>query len=251
MVLLDMAVRLRPSVPVFYLDTGFLFPETRALVRQADGNWFLGLFVAKGRVADHAEMRLRSGLRAAVTRYGCDVRLTAQQNILLTGIAPACPALPTCGLAVAEAERVLPDLLERITAELQPLGLADEPISIRMTGCPNGCARSYMGDIGIVGRSKGLYAVFLGGDQPNTRLNTLYAETVAFDDIPALLRPLFVIWQRERRPGEHFGDFCTRRGIDSLRALAVLQPTSQPPTARMTRKIYSTTSSWMNWASRR
>jgi sulfite reductase (ferredoxin) len=192
-------------------------------------------------------MRLRTGLRAIVDEFRPGIRLTAQQNILLVDIAEeqrpavearlaeygitsdpnslglhrlamACPALPTCGLALAEAERVSASLVTKIEEELRTLGLGGEPISIRMTGCPNGCARPYMGDIGIVGRTKDIYNIYLGGDQPNTRLNTLYTGMVHFNDLVDTLHPVLLIWRDERQEGEKFGDFCHRVGVDYLRA---------------------------------
>ncbi len=142
----------------------------------------------------------------------------------------ACPALPTCGLALAEAERALPTIIGQIEADLQALGLANEPLSVRMTGCPNGCARPYMGDIGIVGRTKDVYNIYLGGDMLNTRLNTLYASSVHLKDLAATVRPLLALWRDERIPGESFGDFCYRVGLEylyaatSVEARACLRP---------------------------
>jgi sulfite reductase (ferredoxin) len=217
--------------------------------RQADGRWFLGLFVENGRIKDAGDLRLRSGLRAAVERFQPGIRLTGQQNILLTDIparqraalkalladhgiatdpveagvrrfAMACPALPTCGLALAEAERALPDLVSQIEADMRALGMDGERLSVRMTGCPNGCARPFMGDIGIVGRSKDLYNIYVGGDWPNTRMNTLYADAVRLSDLAATVRPLLALWRDQRQPGETFGDYCHRSGIEDLRAQA-------------------------------
>lgn len=215
----------------------------------ADGTWFLGVYVENGRVADRVSALLRSGIRAVVNAHRCGVRITGQQNVLLTGIAAearadvestlrahgvqtdpatlglsrhamACPALPTCGLAVAEAERALPDLVREIERDVAALGLWDVPLSIRMTGCPNGCARPRMGDIGIVGRSRDIYDLFIGGDFENTRLNTVYAQGVARDAIAATLRPALEYWQHQRFAGERFGDFAHRFGLDRLREAA-------------------------------
>jgi sulfite reductase beta subunit-like hemoprotein len=122
----------------------------------------------------------------------------------------ACPALPTCGQALAEAERALPTLLARIGDDLARLGLEDEGISIRMTGCPNACARPSLGEIGIVGVSLDRYNVSLGGSHASTRLNTLFAEKVSLDDVPTVLAPVFERFARDRRRGEAFGDFCAR-----------------------------------------
>lgn len=214
---------------------------------QGDGRWFLGLSVTNGRVKNEGTVNLRSGLRAVIAEFRPGIRLTAQQNILLTDIprtqrhalaarlaeygvvtdpsrlglqrfALACPALPTCGLALAEAERVSPDVVGRIENELRVLGLEDEPLSIRMTGCPNGCARPFMGDIGFVGRTKDVYNIYIGGDQANTRLNTLYASLVHLNDLAATVRPLLEIWRVARHPGETFGDFSHRVGVEYLRA---------------------------------
>ncbi len=213
---------------------------------QGNGLWSLGLYIENGRIKDDTDARIRTGLRRIMEEFAPGVRLTAQQNLLLTDIrdeqrvaltdalttyniptnatevgtrrfAMACPALPTCGQALAEAERVLPKLIREIEAELQTLGLADEPLSVRMTGCPNGCARPFMGDIGIVGRTKDIYNLYIGGDLVNTRMNALYAQSVHLDKILATLRPLLAVWREERSQGEAFGDFCHRVGFDHLR----------------------------------
>ncbi len=213
---------------------------------QGDGLWFLGISVENGRIWDQGQLRLRTGLQEVIKEFRPGIRLTAQQNILLTDIpaerralleerlatygiitdpvrlgtrrlAMACPALPTCGLALAEAERVLPSLMGQIEQDLRDLGLEDEPVSVRMTGCPNGCARPYLGDIGFVGRSKDIYTVYIGGDLNNTRLNTAYATLVRLENLAATIRPLLEIWRDERQPGEHFGDFCQRTGIENLK----------------------------------
>jgi sulfite reductase (ferredoxin) len=212
---------------------------------QDDGRWFLGLYVENGRIKDDDTMQLRSGLRHAIEEFHPNIRLTAQQNILFTDLAEtqrgplmdllaqygiptdpaeigtrrfamACPALPTCGLALAEAERALPTVIRQIEADLQALGMENEPLSVRMTGCPNGCARPYMGDIGLVGRTKDIYNVYVGGDMLNTRLNSLYAASVHIRDVVATVRPLLALWRDERIPGEAFGDFCYRVGLEYL-----------------------------------
>ncbi|GCE19855.1 NADPH-dependent assimilatory sulfite reductase hemoprotein subunit [Dictyobacter kobayashii] len=224
--------------------------------QQADGNWFLGLHIENGRLKDTETQRLKSGLRAVIQEFSPNVRLTGQQNILLIDIpeekrealearlqefgiatdpaaagayryAMACPALPTCGLAVAEAERALPGVVKLLESSLTELGLDSEKISFRMTGCPNGCARPYMGDVGFVGRSKDLYNVHLGGDWQNTRLNTIYAQNVNVKDIPGLLHPLFVLWRDERQSGEGFGDFCHRLGVEQLKERTAAQATTR------------------------
>ncbi len=213
---------------------------------QGDGRLYVGIYIENGRIADVDGMRSRSGLRRIVDELRPQVRLTAQQNVILAdiepaqrsrvealmaeyGIAPvetiprairyamACPAIPTCGLAVAEAERALPALVRKLAALLDELGLADERISFRMSGCPNGCSRPYLGDVGFVGTTLGKYDVMLGGDFDGTRLNRVFAPNVPITEIPSLLRPLFERFRSERRPGEGFGDWTDRAGFDALR----------------------------------
>jgi sulfite reductase (ferredoxin) len=218
--------------------------------RQVDGRWFLGLFVETGRIKDEGEERLRTGLRHAIERFRPGIHLTPHQNILLTDLTEAqrqpleamladfgisadpaaagvrrhslaCPALPTCGLALAEAERLLPSVLRQIDANLEELSLAGEPLSVRMTGCPNGCARPYLGDIGFVGRSKERYHIYVGGDRHGSRMNSLFAEDVPASELAATIRPLLARWRDGRRPEEGFGDFCHRVGIENLPTAAI------------------------------
>ena len=130
----------------------------------------------------------------------------------------ACPAIPTCGLAVAEAERALPGLIRRLATLLDELGLGGERISFRMSGCPNGCSRPYLGDVGFVGTTLGKYDVFLGGDFDGTRLNELYAHNVPYDEIPSLLQAPLAAFAEEREEGEGFGNWCHRVGVADVRA---------------------------------
>jgi len=213
---------------------------------QGDGRLYVGVFIENGRIADAGEVRSATGLRTIVGELRPQVRLTAQQNVILAGIDPsdkprveqllaehgimpvdripnavrhsmACPAIPTCGLAVAEAERALPGLIRRIAAHLDELGLAGERISFRMSGCPNGCSRPYLGDVGFVGTTLGKYDVMLGGDFDGTRLNRVYAPNVPLGEIPGLLRALFVKFRAGRDAGEGFGNWVERVGFDALR----------------------------------
>ncbi|HLP02894.1 MAG TPA: NADPH-dependent assimilatory sulfite reductase hemoprotein subunit [Opitutaceae bacterium] len=206
---------------------------------QGEGKRFLGLYVEAGRIKDQPGHTLRTALRTVVERFRPEVRLTAQQNVILAGIraedeaavttlfaehgidlahqgssfrkaALACVALPTCGLALAEAERVLPQAIERIEALLAEVGIADEEIVFRITGCPNGCARPYLAEFALVGRAPGKYNLYLGGDHLGMRLTRLYKESVKFDDVVAELRPLLRRFVAERQPGERFGDFTNR-----------------------------------------
>ncbi len=216
---------------------------------QSGRRWCLGLSVENGRVRDTEGPRLRTALRAVIERVRPEIRLTPHQNLLLTGIpdearaavvallgahgvpepselsrvrlhSMACPALPTCGLALAEAERVLPEVIDELERELREAGLADETLTVRMTGCPNGCARPYVADIGFVGRSLDRYVVLLGGRSDGSRLNRVYADLVPRASLVATVRPLLGLFRDARRPGESFGDFCDRVGIEALRAFA-------------------------------
>ena len=213
---------------------------------QTDGVWFLNLYVENGRIADGDGNELRTALRRIVETYQRVVRLTPQQNVILSDIgdgeraevermlaahgvavngglhpiiarAMACPALPTCGLAVAESERVLPELIRALASLIDELGLRDAGISTRMTGCPNGCARPYLGDIGLVGTTLGKYDVFLGGDTTGTRLNELYAPAVRLEEILNVLRGPLTAFATERAGDEAFGDWCQRMSVSLLR----------------------------------
>jgi sulfite reductase (ferredoxin) len=213
---------------------------------QGDGRLFYGLFVENGRVQDAEGVRLKSALRRLVEEHRPVLWMTPQQNLLIGGVEPrlrnevegllraygvpltaeipqairnsmACPAIPTCGLAVAEAERAMPGLIRQLDRVVADLGLAEERISFRMTGCPNGCARPYLGDVGFVGTTLGKYDVFLGGDFVGTRLNALFAHNVPLAEIPALLEGPLAAFAAERAAGEGFGDWCHRAGLDRLR----------------------------------
>jgi len=206
---------------------------------QERGRSFLGLFIENGRIRDAGNSRLRSGIRRVVETLGAGVRLTPQQNLLITDVpdrcrglveriladhgvtadamlspvrrwSMACPALPTCGLALAEAERALPDVISELERELETLGVADAALTVRMTGCPNGCARPYTADLAFVGRSLNKYAVFVGGSMLGTRLGMQYADLVPRDRLVPTVRPLFERYRDERLEGERFGDFCDR-----------------------------------------
>lgn len=194
-------------------------------------------------------MRLRTALRELLTRYPNEVRITPQHNLLVTNLsaqdrepieallrehgvrtvgeitqarryAMACPALPTCGLAVAESERMLPGVIGALERELEALGLGGEEIAIRMTGCPNGCARPYTAELAFVGRSLDKYNIYVGGAFEGTRLVSEYAQMVAGGDLAATVAPLLRLWRDQRDPGERFGDFCHRVGVERLREAA-------------------------------
>jgi len=218
---------------------------------QGDGRFFRGIWVENGRVHDNGTFRLRSGLRAIVERFRPNVHLTAQHNILLTDIAPAdreeidaillehgvipaeeitlarryamaCPALPTCPLAVSESERALPGVLDELEVALARIGVGDVPLTVRMTGCPNGCARPYSADLAFVGRSLNKYVVYVGGNMEGTRLAQVYADLVTTDELVSTVRPLFERYAEEREADEGFGDFWNRVGLTPLASAARL-----------------------------
>jgi sulfite reductase (NADPH) hemoprotein beta-component len=221
----------------------FKFTTTNDLYdwnKQADGRWFLTLFVETGRVKDVAGHELKTALRRVAEKFPkLEFRLTTNQNIILAN-APetdraaidsllaeygiktekqasllqaaslACPALPTCGLALAESERMLPGLIDRLEKLCGDLGLGGEEIVIRSTGCPNGCARPYMAEIAFVGKAPGRYQIWLGGDVSGMRLNRIWKDMVKDPEIESELRPLLARFAKERNGGERFGDWCDR-----------------------------------------
>jgi sulfite reductase (ferredoxin) len=217
---------------------------------QGNGKWFLGLSVENGRLKDDGRLRFRSGVRAIVSRFRTSVRITTQQDLLLCDIDPAnkpsidsmlneygiprpenlsqvqkwslsCPAIPTCSLAISESERTLPGMVDDLEAVLSELGLAGEPISVRMTGCPNGCARPYQSEIGIVGRTGEKYTLYVGGDSYGRRLNFELQDLVPKDQIIPKLKTVLTKFTAERQGNESFGEFCARAGAENLRALVM------------------------------
>ena len=228
-------LKLEPARPCEFTRQG----DVLGWHQQNDGNFFLGLFVENGRVRDVEGYQLKTALRRVVERFQPEVRLTPSQNILLVNIRPehradikqllsehgvsvhnpwsrtrlasmACPALPTCGLALAESERALPGIIDSIEGLLKELGLENEELIIRMTGCPNGCARPYSAELAFVGKGPGKYQIYVGGNEPNTRLNRVYRDAVKAEDLMNELRMLLVRFKEQRQGGERFGDFCSR-----------------------------------------
>jgi sulfite reductase (NADPH) hemoprotein beta-component len=229
-------VRFGPARPFQFTSMGDLYGWRRAV----DGSLFLTLFVETGRVKDSGDHRLKSALRRIAGQFpGAEFRLTTNQNVILANIAGtqqaaitslleahgvktssqtsvlhaasmACPALPTCGLALAESERMLPGLIDRIETLCAEAGLAGEEIIIRSTGCPNGCARPYTAELAFVGKAPGRYQVWLGGNAAGTRLNRVWKDMVKDQDIEGELRPLLGRFAKERSEGERFGDWCHR-----------------------------------------
>ncbi|MEO8026637.1 MAG: NADPH-dependent assimilatory sulfite reductase hemoprotein subunit [Bryobacteraceae bacterium] len=225
--------------------------------QQEDGNWFLGLRVVSGRIQDDAQMNLRAALRRIVELFQPEIRLTAQQNLLIAGVAEeyrgavdlilsdnhvrqaaelppvlrhsmACPALPTCGQALTEAERVLPQIAEGIQAELDRAGLPREAVQVRVTGCPNGCARPFTAEIGIVGQSVDLYSLYLGGSPVGTRLAYLFAHNLKRSEIPQTLAPIFSRFAKERPSSESFGDWWHRSGSHTMSIEALAKVAEAP-----------------------
>jgi sulfite reductase (ferredoxin) len=216
---------------------------------QGDGLWFVCINVNNGRIYDNGSLKLKSALKEIVSRYRLPMRITGNQNVLLydiqpddkatiqeiltqSGITPAeaidplvrqamaCPALPMCGLAVTESERVMPDILGRVRSLLVKLDLTDEEMVIRMTGCPNGCARPYMAELGFVGSAPDSYQMWLGGSPNQTRLARPYVERLPINDLETWLEPLLVCFREQRQQPESFGDFCDRVGFEALRQFA-------------------------------
>ncbi|WP_026733453.1 sulfite reductase, ferredoxin dependent [Fischerella sp. PCC 9605] len=217
---------------------------------QGDGKLFFGISIDNGRIKDEGSFQIKTALREIVEQYNLPIRLTPHQNLILCDIEPdskqaieeilnrhgvvtdpsnidqivryamACPALPTCGLAITESERAIPGILERIRALLDKVGLQNEHFVVRMTGCPNGCARPYMAELGFVGSAPESYQVWLGGSPDQTRLAEPYTEKLHHNDIESFLEPIFVYFKKSRKKGESFGDFCARVGFDAIRNFA-------------------------------
>jgi sulfite reductase (NADPH) hemoprotein beta-component len=228
-------VKFAPARPFQFTKQGDLY----GWHKQFDGKNFLGLFVEAGRIKDVPGYQLKTALRKIAEKYRPELRLSPSQNIILAGVpdsdvagisqlladhgvavenqatvmrraSMACPAMPTCGLALAESERSLPDVINRIDGLMTEIGLGGEEIIIRMTGCPNGCARPFMAEIGFVGRGPGKYQVYAGGNESSTRLARLFKENVKTDDIVNEFRPVLTRYVQERTKGERFGDWCAR-----------------------------------------
>jgi sulfite reductase (NADPH) hemoprotein beta-component len=205
-----------------------------------DGKHHLTLFVENGRIADVGDWRLKSALVEIAKAHDVSFIITGNQNLIVArtddaarrGIeqilaahgvkargsvlreaAMACVALPTCGLALAESERYLPSLITKLDALLTENGLQKQPITVRMTGCPNGCARPYIAEIGMVGRNPGKYNLLLGGAHDGSRLNRMIREDADEETILATLKPIFADYAKSRKKGEFFGDFVTRKKI--------------------------------------
>ena len=207
-----------------------------------DGRWHLTLRIQSGRIADHADARHLSGLREIARVHAGEFRLTCNQNLIIADVPEddkakidklvaehkldvyqtqsgirsstiACVSLPTCGLAMAESERYAPILLPKLETLLDKYQLRDERIVLRISGCPNGCARPYLGEIALVGRALGRYDLRLGANFSGERLNVIYRQNIDEPEILSILDELFGRFAAERLEGEHFGDFLVRAGV--------------------------------------
>ncbi|RPE77266.1 assimilatory sulfite reductase (NADPH) hemoprotein subunit [Vulcaniibacterium tengchongense] len=244
---------LAPARPFAFVHNGDRF----GWVGGEDGRWHLTLLIQAGRIRDRDGAAHLSGLREIARVLdagapGAEFRLTANQNLTLAGVptalreridalvseygldgyrrasplrrdALACVALPTCGLAMAEAERYLPEFAGKLEALLEKHGLLDAPIHLRLSGCPNGCSRPYLGEIALVGKAPGRYNLMLGADRRGQRLNALYRENAAEPEILAALDPLLARYAAERGADEGFGDFLLRSGIVAAKPSIPLQ----------------------------
>ena len=229
---------LQPARPFEFTSTGDRF----GWVEGFDGRWHLTLRIESGRVADTATGAKLTGLREIARIHRGDFRLTPNQNLIIAKVEPsarqfidalvvrygldlyaratpvrrdalACVALPTCALAMAEAERYLPGFVAQVERLLASHGLRDEPLVLRITGCPNGCARPYLAEVALIGKAPGRYNLYLGGDGRGQRLNALYRENVDEPTILAALDAAFARFAAERGPQERFGDFAWRAGF--------------------------------------
>jgi sulfite reductase (NADPH) hemoprotein beta-component len=227
---------LEPPRPFVFDHSG----DRYGWVEGANDTWHYTLFVQNGRILDTEIQPMMTGLREIAKVHDGDFRITANQNLMIGQVSGkrkpvidellekyqmsggqqtalrlnsmACVALPTCGLAMAESERYFPSLLDKLDVAVRQAGLADDPILIRMTGCPNGCARSVLAEIGFIGKAPGKYNLYLGGGFYGQRLNKLYRENINEEQILAELTPILQRYAKEREPGQRFGDFVIKAG---------------------------------------
>ena len=231
-------IALEPSRPYEFT----MHSDRYGWTKNSDGTWNLTMFIEHGRIRDYDDgPQMLQGLLKIADLHGGDFRMTATQNLVIAQVdeskkeaiealavehgllrkgvsllrqhSMACVALPTCTLAMAEAERYLPDLITKLETIVDKYDLSDQPIVTRMTGCPNGCARPFLAEIAFVGKGPGKYNLYLGGDGKGTRLVKLYRENIGEEEILATLDPLLERYSKEREPGERFGDFCVRAAI--------------------------------------
>ncbi|MGO4498552.1 assimilatory sulfite reductase (NADPH) hemoprotein subunit [Paenibacillus sp. 2RAB27] len=210
-------------------------------VKGSNGKWHFTMFIQNGRVMDDGDYRLMTGLREIAKIHSGDFRLTSNQNLIIGNVSAqkkkkieelikdhgitdglhysalrrnsmACVAFPTCGLAMAESERYLPSLITKVESILEGVGLREQEITIRMTGCPNGCARPMLAELAFIGKAAGKYNMYLGGGFAGNRLNKLYKENIGESEILDSLQTIIPHYAKERQNDEHFGDFVIRAG---------------------------------------
>jgi sulfite reductase (ferredoxin) len=220
---------------------------------QGDGKWSYGLNIENGRLYDNARIQLKGAIRAVCREFKTEIRMTGHQSVIFTDINPgdkdklvalvrrhgvrtteetstvrrwsmSCVALPTCGLAITESERRLPGIIDSLEQPLAKLGLDKERFTIRMTGCPNGCARPYNADMALVGKAKDRYTLYVGGGWLGNRLAYIYKDLVPDDVVVQEMISVFAAYKANRRSGESFGEFCTRVGKDELAVMADAAP---------------------------
>lgn len=216
---------------------------------QGDGKLFYGLHVENGRVKDEGDFRLKTCLRVLVDKFNLDMIISPTQSIIFRNIYPndkfavesilaehgikpiqevdplsrlamACPALPLCGLAMTEAERIMPSYIERIRGLLNKMNIADEEILMRMTGCPNGCARPYMAELAFVGEGRNMYQIWLGGSPVLTRTAYPHMSKMKDENLEITMEPILGMFIQQRQQFEAFGDFCHRVGTEAITAYA-------------------------------
>ena len=240
-----MGIKFEPIRPYHFTTRG----DRIGWVKGEEGNWHLTLYIENGRLIDTDDKPLKTGMREIAKIHKGDFRLTANQNLIVAGVAPkdkakieklarkyglisdtvtkqrensmACVSLPTCPLAMAEAERFIPSLIDQVDAIMAKHGMADEHIVLRVTGCPNGCGRAMLAEIGLVGKAIGRYNLFAGGNRIGTRIPRLYKENITEPEILAILDEWIGAWARERETDEGFGDYAIRTGI--------VKPVLDPP----------------------
>ncbi len=229
------------------------FDDHMGWQEQGDGLWSYGLNIENGRLYDNDRRQLKAGIRAVCAEFNPEIRLTAHQAMIFCDVKPenrdrliqilrdhqvplsedfstirrwsmACVALPTCGLAITESERALPGIIDQLEAPLAKLGLAHERFTLRMTGCPNGCARPYNSDLALVGKAKGKYTLFAGGALLGNRLSYIYKDLVPDEDVAKEIIGIFAAYKANRESGETLGGFCDRVGRDQLEAMADAAP---------------------------
>jgi sulfite reductase (NADPH) hemoprotein beta-component len=230
-------VTFAPSRPYEFTGRGDRF----GWVEGIDGNYHLTLFIENGRIVDYPNKPLKTGMVEIARVHKGDFRLTANQNLIVAGVPPeqkaeieklardhgliqdqvsnqrldsmACVSLPTCPLAMAEAERYLPGTVNELEALLTKHGISDESIIYRVTGCPNGCGRAMLAEVGLVGKGPGKYNLHLGGNREGTRIPRMYKENIGHEEIMSILDELIGKWASDREQGEGFGDFLIRTSV--------------------------------------